>query len=257
MLNQTIAYITFLLRSTNQHGVHSPFVYKLITQCFYDETAQQSATLIASFYKKLTKNKLKIKATTSGSCSGVLETNSPSISKIAKSIGASKKQTKLVFRFVNYYQSNSILELGTALGIATYAMSLGHPEAKITTIGGCPNLAAFTEKTLKQFNLKNSTILTGDIGKIIKQLTKSHYDLIYFNSNQEEQAVLDHFKTLLATVTNDSVFIFDAIYRSKYRTAAWNTIRNHPQVTVSIDTFFLGFVFFRKEQAKEHFTIRV
>lgn len=28
-------YLLFLLKSTNQHGVHSPFVFRLVTQCFY------------------------------------------------------------------------------------------------------------------------------------------------------------------------------------------------------------------------------
>ena len=38
---------------------------------------------------------------------------------------------------------------------------------------------------------------------------------------------------------------------------AWEFIKTHEKVTVSIDTFFWGIVFFRKEQVKEHFTIRV
>jgi hypothetical protein len=38
---------------------------------------------------------------------------------------------------------------------------------------------------------------------------------------------------------------------------AWKFIQNHPKVTVAIDTFQWGFVFFRTEQKKEHFTIRV
>jgi len=38
---------------------------------------------------------------------------------------------------------------------------------------------------------------------------------------------------------------------------AWAIIINHPKVTVSIDTFYWGIVFFRKEQVKEHFTVRV
>ena len=30
--------LNFLLKSSNQHGIHSPFVYDLITKCFYDKT---------------------------------------------------------------------------------------------------------------------------------------------------------------------------------------------------------------------------
>jgi hypothetical protein len=32
------AYMKYLLRSTNEHGVHSPFVFELVTQGFYDRT---------------------------------------------------------------------------------------------------------------------------------------------------------------------------------------------------------------------------
>jgi hypothetical protein len=62
---------------------------------------------------------------------------------------------------------------------------------------------------------------------------------------------------LLPKAHNNTVFIFDDIHWSPEMTEAWKTIIKHPKVTVSIDTFFWGIVFFRKEQAKEHFVIRV
>ncbi|MBL7882976.1 MAG: class I SAM-dependent methyltransferase, partial [Bacteroidia bacterium] len=39
-------------------------------------------------------------------------------------------------------------------------------------------------------------------------------------------------------------------------TEAWEEIKRHPKVTVTIDLFFIGLVFFRKEQAKQHFIIK-
>ena len=38
---------------------------------------------------------------------------------------------------------------------------------------------------------------------------------------------------------------------------AWETIKNHAKVKVTIDTFQWGIVVFRFEQEKEHFVIRV
>lgn len=32
-----ISYLKFLIRSTNQHGVHSPFVYNFVTRCLYNK----------------------------------------------------------------------------------------------------------------------------------------------------------------------------------------------------------------------------
>jgi hypothetical protein len=38
---------------------------------------------------------------------------------------------------------------------------------------------------------------------------------------------------------------------------AWEIIRSHRQVKVSIDLFFMGLVFFREEiKVKQHYTIR-
>jgi hypothetical protein len=38
--------------------------------------------------------------------------------------------------------------------------------------------------------------------------------------------------------------------------AAWKEISAMPEVTVSLDLFQIGIVFFRKSQVKEYFTIR-
>jgi len=257
MLYQIKSYIKFLLRSTNQHGVHSPFVYNLITKCFYDNSKHEAYKHITSFRNKLKKNNLKINVTDLGSGSRVFKSNLRSVSKMAKQVSASKKEIKLLYRIINYLQINAVLELGTSLGIATQAMHHGNTKAKITTIEGCPNISSFTKESFKQFNLKNIEILTGDFKDVIKLLTNNKYDLIYFDGNHQKQATLNYFKTLTSTATNDSVFIFDDIYWSKEMTEAWETIKKHPKVTVTIDTFFWGIVFFRKEQPKEHFIIRV
>ena len=252
-----ITYIKFWLRSTNQHGVQSPFVFDLVTKCFYDKKKRSIYTKLKAYRASLLANNTTVEVTDLGAGSQTTKSNTRVISKIAKNAGTTKQREKLFYRFVNYFQFKSILELGTSMGIATHAMHLGNPEAKITTIEGCPNISAFTKGTFKQFNLKNTEVLTGDFGKVIKPLALNKYDLIYFDGNHQKQATLDYFETLLPTATNNSVFIFDDIYWSKGMTEAWNIIKSHPKVTVSIDTFFWGIVFFRQEQAKEHFTIRV
>lgn len=257
MLHQIIAYIKFLKKSTNQHGVHSPFIYNLITKCFYNKSTYSSYKSIRSFYKTLRKNKLKIDVTDLCYGSRVFKSNKPSVSQIAKNIGSSKKETKLLFRLVDYFQINTILELGTSLGLTTHALQLGNLKARITTIECCPNISDFLKDTFKQFHLKNIEVLTGDFIKVIKPLASNKYDLIYLHGNHQKQATLDYFEILLPTVTNGSIFIFDNIYCSKGMAEAWNNIKSHPKVTVTIDTFFFGIVFFRKEQVKEHFTIRV
>ena len=252
-----IAYIKFWLSSTNQHGVQSPFVFDLVTKCFYDKKNYPIYSKLKDYKANLLSNNNTIEITDLGAGSQVMKSNTRVISNITKNAGTTTYRSKLFYRFVNYFQFKNILELGTSMGIATHAMHLGNPEAKITTIEGCPNISAFTSNTFKENHLKNIEVLTGNFSEVTKKLTSNTYDLIYFDGNHQKEATLNYFETLLKTAHNDSVFIFDDIYWSKGMTEAWQTIKQHPEVTVTIDTFFWGIVFFRKEQAKEHFTIRV
>ena len=81
--------------------------------------------------------------------------------------------------------------------------------------------------------------------------------LIYFDGNHQYEATLRYFEQLLPTITNETVWIFDDIHWSKPMEQAWEIIKNHPKVTVTVDTYSWGIVFFRTEQAKEHFVVRV
>ena len=257
MFYQISSYLKFLLKSTNQHGVHSPFVYDLVTKCFYDKTRYKAFHSIFNYKKLLLQNKSTISVTDLGAGSQVMKNQKRLISQMAKNAGTTINRTKLLFRLTQYFKPENILELGTSLGIATHAMSLGNPNARITTIEGCPNVSKFSERNLKNENLNNIKLITGEFHNEIKKLKPNKFDFIFFDGNHQKEATLQYFESLLETAHNETVFIFDDIYWSKGMTEAWEIIKNHPKVTVTIDTYFWGFVFFRKEQLKEHFTIRV
>ncbi|MEY8848333.1 O-methyltransferase [Psychroserpens sp. XS_ASV72] len=254
---QIIEFIKFLFQSTNQHGVHSPFVFDLVTKCFYDKTHYKVYNKLASYRSSLLKSNSKIEITDYGSGSRVFKTNLRSISALAKTSGTTLKRAKLLFRIVKYFEPQQSLELGTSLGIATHAMALGNTDNSIISIEGCSNLSNFTKHQLLNANIENVVIKTGHISEIIPKLKPHAYDLVFVDANHTKEATLDYFDFLIKKAHNDSVFIFDDIHWSKGMLEAWEVIKKHPKVTVTIDTFFWGFVFFRKEQAKENFTIRL
>jgi predicted O-methyltransferase YrrM len=254
---QIIQYIKFLFRSTNQHGVHSPFVYDLITNCFYDTTKHPEYVKLRSYRNKLLKNKTKIKITDFGSGSRVFRSNERSINAIAKNSGTPYKRAKLLYRVVHYFKPEHTLELGASLGIATQAMALGHSNNALVSLEGCPNSSNFTAQQLSEEHINNVLIKTGEFETILPQLKEATYDLIFFDGNHNKAATLHYFEILLDKAHNDSIFIFDDIHWSKGMLEAWEQIKSHPKVTVTIDTFYWGFVCFRKEQVKENFAIRV
>lgn len=256
MFYQIQQYIKFLLSSTNQHGVHSPFVYDLVTKCFYDNNDYSEYSEINAYRKRLKHSHHKINVTDFGAGSKKLKSNAREVSRIAKHASISKNNAKLLFRLAKYFKPESVLELGTALGFATHALSAGHPKCNIITIEGCPEISAFTKQQLKLQNLENIDLKTGDFLKIIPELEPSAFDIIFFDGNHQKDTTLQYFESLLPKAHNNSIFIFDDIYWSKDMTEAWKIIKEHPKVTVTIDTFYWGIVFFRTEQTKEHFTIR-
>jgi predicted O-methyltransferase YrrM len=255
------SYLKFLKNATNQHGVHSPFVYNLVTKCFYDKNKYGEYSILKQYRNSLLENKNFIDVTDFGAGSKIFKSNKRQISKIAKTAGISTKRAKLLFRVVTYFQAAHVLEIGTSLGLATSALSLGNSNAKITTLEGCQKTQEIARENLQTpiskfqniefINIKFEDYLS------IQKTQPATYNLIYFDGNHSKKATLDYFDLLLSTITNDSVWIFDDIHWSKDMEEAWEIIKKHPKVKVTIDTFQWGFIFFREEQEKEHFIIRV
>jgi predicted O-methyltransferase YrrM len=257
MFYQIKAYFKFLLKSTNQHGVHSPFVYNLVTKCFYNNGSHKEYAQLKVFRKALVNNSNIINIKDFGSGSRMFKSNQRTISQMAKRSGITSKRAKFLFRLTKYFNANNILELGTLLGLGTSALSLGNNKAQIISIEGCPETASVAQNQFSTFKLNNIDLRVGTFENILPKIDISNNDLIFFDGNHTKEATLNYFEMLLPTATNNSVFIFDDIHWSKGMTEAWETIIKHPKVTVSIDTFFWGIIFFRKEQVKEHFVIRV
>jgi predicted O-methyltransferase YrrM len=259
MLFQIKSYLQFLWDSKNEHAVHSPFVFSLLTKCFYDKSFKSEYVLLRNYRNYLLQNKSTIEVTDFGAGSRVFKSNTRPIAQIAKTAGITTKRAQLLFRIVNYFQPETILEIGTSLGLATSALSFGNPKAKITTLEGCPNTMAIAKNQFKQFNLSNINSVVTEFNSYLSNFQLSTFDfrLIYFDGNHSKKATLDYFELLLPTITNETVWIFDDIHWSQEMEEAWEIIKNHPKVTVSIDTFQWGLVFFRYEQPKQHFVIRV
>ena len=254
---QITSYIKFLLNSTNQHGVHSPFVYSFVTKCLYDKTKFDNYKKLNQYKNDLLNSSIELHVVDLGEGSKKMANKQRHVSQMAKTSSSSKKNTKLLYRVAKYFDFKKTLELGTSLGMGTYALSLANPKAKITTIEGCPNTSAFAKSQLENQDIANVEFMEGNFEDIIPKLKDENYDFIFFDGHHNKEATIKYFESLLPKIHNETVFVFDDIYWSKGMTEAWEYIKNHKLVTVTVDCFHLGFVFFRKEQAKEHFKIRV
>lgn len=268
MFFKTKAYLKFLIKSKNQHGVHSPFVFDLATKCFYNKTQYTEYKKLNDYREQLLNNDETIQVNDFGAGSRVFKSNQRKVSNIAKIAGISISRSKLLFRLVKYFETEYILELGTSLGLATQAMHLGCADSKIISLEGCNNTLDVTKQEfLKRFDsdvFERISFINNDFNAFLEEadlsfLTeqKSNWNMVYLDGNHSKEATLGYVVKLLPTITNKTLWIFDDIHWSRDMEEAWEYIKTLPEVKVTIDTFQWGLVFFREEQVKEHFTIRV
>ena len=252
-----LSYIKYRLSSGTRHDVHSPFVYNLIEKVLRDKTNYLEYFNVEKLRKQLLKDKtaLNIEDLGAGSLSG---NKKRTVKTVAKNSLKPKKYAQLLFRLVKYFKPKTIIELGTSLGVTSIYFSKAAPSSEIYTIEGSGEIARVAQSNFKANACKNITQITENFDEHLEPLLKEvgSPDIIFFDGNHRKAPTLKYFDTSLRYINNESIFIFDDINWSGEMKEAWDTIKAHPQVKVTIDLFFIGIVFFRKELQKQDFTIR-
>jgi len=160
-----ISYLKFLFSATNQHGVHSPFVYNYVTKCLYRKT----------------KIKLPI-------------------------------SLKILVKSLTYFEYNTLQLLKS-------------------------------DKTSEEKIKKNCPSIS---------IVDSHADVVFGKMSDLDETEFNVNKS-----SNDSMLLFNGIHKNRQNFEKWMQLKELKHVRVTIDLFYCGLVFFRKEQEKEHFKIRI
>ena len=200
-----------------------------------------------------------IAVTDFGVGSSIIKTNKRVVADIAGSSLKPAKYARLLFRMVHHYQPQTILELGTSFGITTSYLAAGNAHAKVHTLEGDASIAALARKTFKELGLKNIELREGEFSTALSVLLKEFdtLGLAFIDGNHRKGPTLEYFRQLLEHVGPSTILIFDDIHWSPGMEAAWEEIREDPLVTLSIDLFFLGIVFFSPDfKIKQHHMIR-
>lgn len=206
---------------------------------------------------KLKKNKQEIEVTDLGAGSRVSQTYRRRISEIARISAKSPKYGQLLFRLINYFQPRQVLELGTSLGLTTAYLAAANKKAAITTFEGCPNIANHALQNFRELKLKNISLIPGNLDQSLPDFVANldQIDFVYFDGNHRYESTIRYYQRCQQKHTQNSVFVFDDIYWSSEMEKAWKEICRDPTVTLSIDLFQVGLIFFRQKQPKQHFTL--
>ncbi|MBT8186035.1 MAG: hypothetical protein KJN76_14425 [Eudoraea sp.] len=165
MFFQIASRLRFLFSATNQHGVHSPFVFKYLTECLYS--------------KPLIKG---------------------------------------------------------------------------------DKIADILLKSIGYFKAKNLYISANDPLRI---LVLKHYPELRFSDPPYEMVYMDIIDWSVfieggtEMIRNNSVILLSGLYKNSQSQIIWRAQTRSQLFNVSIDLFYCGLLFVRKEQNKEHFKVRI
>lgn len=244
--------------SKNRHGLHSPFVYRLVDEVIYDKRHSPDYDMVEGQRDHLLIDDRFITITDLGAGSHVNNNKQKKISDITINALKPPKLAKLLYRLARFAKPKSIIELGTCLGITTVYLQQAAPSAKVYTLEGCPETAGVAKDVFKRSGLKDIDVVVGNFDDTLGGVLDKHekLDFVYIDGNHQRDATIKYFEWCLPKVHEDTMLIFDDIYWSDGMKEAWQQIKAHPQVTATVDLFWIGLVFFKPGQAKEDFKIR-
>jgi predicted O-methyltransferase YrrM len=256
IFKQTYYYLKYRIRANTLHGTHSPYVYQFLEQILYQNVSNESLNKIELRRADLLKDQRQIEITDLGAGSHQNNNRIKSIQGIAKSALKQARFAALYYRIIKSNNPEHIIELGTSLGITSSYMAMASTQ-KVYTLEGCPNTLSIAKETFEILQIKNVETILGNFDDTLPTLLAklNQVDFIYFDGNHTKSATLHYFNLALSKANENSLFIFDDIYWSEEMIDAWKIIKADQRVSITIDLYFIGLVFFKKGQAKENFTI--
>jgi len=260
MLFRLANYIKYFLLAGHRkgHGIHSPLVYDLITKVFRNKSTPGVVLNIEKARKRLKASSCVIDVTDRGAGSKKLSGDKRKVSDIVRYSSVPEKYGKLLYNLAAEFGGEAIIELGTSLGLSTLYLALGSPGSTVHTIEGSVEIAKLAGQTFEAEGIRNIRIYEGTFEEILPGIldTGMKPGLVFIDGNHRKRPVLNYFKMLEAVAVNDTVIVIDDIYYSAGMYEAWQEIKKHKRVSVTIDLYSMGLVFFREGITHNDYIIR-
>jgi predicted O-methyltransferase YrrM len=117
---------------------------------------------------------------------------------------------------------------------------------------------AYAQNVFEQFGLDQIIVKQGVFNQLLPNVIQSagKLDMVFLDGDHTYKGTLGYFEQIAAKAHNETVVVLDDIHWSAEMEAAWKHIQQKDEVTVSIDLFRIGIIFFKKELSKQNFMIK-
>jgi len=254
------SYIRYLWKAKTRYVIHSPFVFELMNHIFIKKTKTSELAELDKACNAIFSRTTIIETTDLGAGAGKKPyvTLFEPLGKIARKRTQKKKYRHLLYHLTQYFQPGSILEFGTSAGISASYIGRACAFENFITMEGCAVLAAHAKEVFEWQGLKDIRVKTGNFDVILDKVLNefNRLDLVFFDGNHRKKQTIAYFEKCIPKSHEDTVFIFDDIHWSPEMSEAWEHVKNNSEVSVSIDLYRMGILFFKKGIARQNFIIR-
>lgn len=254
------SYLRHWLKAGDAHAIHSPFVFTLYTQALIKKNLpfQLKANQLR---QELRNSKEVLEVQDFGAGSKVFKSPIRPVAALAAHTLKQPKEVAALWHCFHHLKAATILELGTSLGLSLWHWRQLPAVGKIVSLEGCPQTTRFAQRFQENHPEGSSayTIVEGRIEDTLATVLKDlpRLDVVIIDAHHQRKALCDYFETCLPALHNDSVVVVDDLYWSADMQAGWKQLQQHPAVRQSIDAYSFGLLFFRAQQEKEHFRLRL
>lgn len=250
-------YLKYYWTAVSIYSFHSPTLYN-IAKAIYSKVDNDFFSDIESLRAELLKDNSKIHFKEYGAGSTTTDASIKTIAQIAKTSLSGRRQCKQLLNLIKHCQPETVIEMGTSLGIATSYMARGNTKSKIITLEGDPSVKKKAEKNFQVLGIENIEIIEGRFEDTLRPTLDrlKKIDMAFIDGNHRLHPTLAYFNTILPYTNESSIIIFDDIYWSSEMKEAWEKIKNHNNVTLTIDLFHMGIVILSRDiKIKQHFNL--
>lgn len=256
-VRQFLRYTCFS-RHWKGHGIHSPFIFNVVSKVFWNKTRPDVVNNIEKIRKTLLANRVVVEVNDLGAGSRKMKTRSRKVSDIARYSSVPKKYGVLLANLAESFGGDMVLELGTSLGISAMYLASSVPDTPVLTLEGCESTAAVAEESFRKGGFKNIRLMNGSFDELLPVIAKERIQpgLTFIDGDHRKAPLISYFERIVEMSGKNSVVIIDDIYSSREMAEAWIQVKKHPAVSSTIDVFRMGLVFFREGLTRSDYVVR-
>tara|TARA_R110001606_G_scaffold399099_2_gene580593 strand:- start:77147 stop:77938 length:792 start_codon:yes stop_codon:yes gene_type:complete len=246
------AYFSYWLNAVDEQSLHSPFLFKFYNEVLKPKSPSATFEPIEKHRRALLRDKRLIDLQDPGAGSLVSRSQQRTVGSIAKHSLSSPAFCSFLYRLTRFQQPEHSLEIGTSLGISAAYINKAF-SGQLTTIEGSPAIAAMARETFDRLACQNIKLIEGRAQEALTPFiqTTPKLDLVFIDAHHSEEATLSFFEKLRESLHQQSIAVVGDIHWSAGMERAWQQLTQHESVTLSVDTFHAGILFFNPDLRKE------